>query len=168
MFRTHSFVQLPPSMTRPRSSTPLLPELLLGMGLGGLLDGIVLHQILQWHHLLSSEADDAVTTLTGLKRNTRADGLFHLSTWLAAITGIGMLTSQGVARHRRRDVAGWMLVGWGLFNILEGILSHHVLGLHHVREGGDSWDVAFLALGVVLVAAGTILVRDRSLAPEQG
>jgi uncharacterized membrane protein len=27
--------------------------LLFGIGLGGFLDGIVLHQILQWHHMLS-------------------------------------------------------------------------------------------------------------------
>jgi uncharacterized membrane protein len=27
--------------------------LLLGIGLGGFFDGIVLHQILQWHHMLS-------------------------------------------------------------------------------------------------------------------
>jgi len=26
----------------------------LGAGLGGFVDGIVLHQILQWHHMLTS------------------------------------------------------------------------------------------------------------------
>jgi uncharacterized membrane protein len=30
-----------------------LPGLLLGLGLGGFIDGIVMHQILQWHHLLT-------------------------------------------------------------------------------------------------------------------
>lgn len=28
--------------------------ILLGVGLGGLLDGILLHQILQWHHMLTN------------------------------------------------------------------------------------------------------------------
>jgi hypothetical protein len=27
------------------------PGILLGLGLGGFVDGIVLHQILQWHHI---------------------------------------------------------------------------------------------------------------------
>jgi uncharacterized membrane protein len=27
--------------------------LLYGLGLGGFIDGIVLHQILQWHHMVS-------------------------------------------------------------------------------------------------------------------
>jgi Predicted membrane protein (DUF2243) len=34
--------------TRPRG-----PGILLGVGLGGFVDGIVLHQILQWHHMLT-------------------------------------------------------------------------------------------------------------------
>jgi uncharacterized membrane protein len=29
-------------------------SVLLGLGLGGFFDGIVLHQILQWHHMLSA------------------------------------------------------------------------------------------------------------------
>jgi uncharacterized membrane protein len=30
---------------------------LLGLGLGGFVDGIVLHQILQWHHMLTDYGD---------------------------------------------------------------------------------------------------------------
>jgi uncharacterized membrane protein len=26
----------------------------LGLGLGGFFDGIILHQVLQWHHMLTS------------------------------------------------------------------------------------------------------------------
>ncbi|TIN47498.1 MAG: DUF2243 domain-containing protein, partial [Mesorhizobium sp.] len=37
--------------------------LLLGFALGGFFDGIVLHQILQWHHLLSGLADPAGSDL---------------------------------------------------------------------------------------------------------
>ena len=54
-----------------------LPGLLLGVGLGGFVDGIVLHQILQWHHLLTSEGSYPATTVAGLEANTLADGLFH-------------------------------------------------------------------------------------------
>lgn len=33
---------------------PLAGGLLLGLGLGGFFDGIILHQVLQWHHMLTS------------------------------------------------------------------------------------------------------------------
>jgi uncharacterized membrane protein len=29
------------------------PAFIMGLGLGGFIDGIVLHQILQWHHMLT-------------------------------------------------------------------------------------------------------------------
>ena len=35
-----------------RELRPLRPLLLTGFGLGAFLDGIVLHQVLQWHHLV--------------------------------------------------------------------------------------------------------------------
>jgi hypothetical protein len=52
-------------------SRPRLPGLFLGIGLGGFVDGIVLHQILQWHHMLTSEGDYPKTTVAGLETNTR-------------------------------------------------------------------------------------------------
>jgi Predicted membrane protein (DUF2243) len=52
--------------------------ILLGVGFGGFFDGIVLHQILQWHHLLTSTGDHPATTVAGLEDNTLADGFFHL------------------------------------------------------------------------------------------
>lgn len=33
---------------------PTAAGILFGLGLGGLFDGILLHQVLQWHHMLSS------------------------------------------------------------------------------------------------------------------
>jgi hypothetical protein len=54
------------------ASRPRAPGILLGIGLGGFVDGIVLHQILQWHHLLSSEGDYPKTTVGGLEDNTLA------------------------------------------------------------------------------------------------
>jgi nucleoside-diphosphate kinase len=43
--------QEPGSVTRTRA-----PGILLGIGLGGFVDGIVLHQMLQWHHMLTGDA----------------------------------------------------------------------------------------------------------------
>lgn len=37
-----------------------LPGVLLGLGLGGFVDGILLHQILQRHHMLSSTNHDHI------------------------------------------------------------------------------------------------------------
>jgi len=59
---------------------PTSTGLLLGRGLGGFFDGVVLHQILQWHHMLGSmyPADSAAA----LQLNTFWDGLFHASTYV--------------------------------------------------------------------------------------
>ncbi len=54
--------------------------LLYGLGLRGFIDGIVLHQILQWHHMVSDVSRYPVNTIAGLEVNTLADGFFHLAT----------------------------------------------------------------------------------------
>jgi len=59
---------------------------------------------------------------------------------------------------------GLLLVGWGGFNLVEGIVDHHILGIHHVRDDTGAplgWDLAFLALGATLVVAGLTLKRRR-------
>jgi hypothetical protein len=57
--------------------------LLLGTGLGGFVDGIVLHQILQWHNMLSSVRPP--TNLVDMKVNMVWDGLFHALTWTVTV-----------------------------------------------------------------------------------
>jgi uncharacterized membrane protein len=153
--------------TRPRA-----PGILIGIGLGGFVDGIVLHQILQWHHLLSSEGDYPTTTVAGLKDNTLADGLFHAATWVAVAVGIWILWRR--AAHWRwaisgRAFLGWVLVGWGVFNLVEGLVDHQILGIHHVREGAGhqtAYDLGFLAFAALLIVAGWLLARldDRDFA----
>ncbi|WP_111768543.1 DUF2243 domain-containing protein [Nakamurella deserti] len=149
------------------------PGIVLGVGLGGFVDGILLHQLLQWHHLLSSTDTDRVgvptypvDTVEGLQMNTLWDGLFHTVTWLAVLTGLGLLYGR-VTRSRgrlwtSRALWGWILVGWGAFNLVEGVVDHHILGIHHVRGGPHQlwWDLGFLALGVVLIALGWLLQRN--------
>ena len=143
--------------------------LLLGLGLGGFIDGIVLHQILQWHHLLSSRPCCPADSLAGLQVNTLADGLFHLATWMLVVGGLALLW-----RHRRADaawpgrrLAGLLLAGWGAFNLVEGLVDHHLLGIHHVKPGDQEllFDLGFLMLGAVLVAAGLRLARPPGRAP---
>jgi uncharacterized membrane protein len=149
-----------------------LPGLLLGVGLGGFVDGILLHQLLQWHHMLSSTERYPPDTVAGLRMNTVGDGLFHTVTWLAVLVGLGLLYAR-VTRARQvwrsRALWGWVLVGWGLFNLVEGVVDHHVLGIHHVRAGAHQlwWDLGFLALGAVLAVAGWLLQRGATPVGER-
>jgi uncharacterized membrane protein len=113
------------------------PGIVLGIGLGGFFDGIFLHQIFQWHHMFSSLYP--VDTVPGLRMNTLGDGLFHTVTWLAVLIGLGMLYSRVTEARRRvwgsRVLWGWMLVRWGIFNLVEGLVDHQLLGVHHVHSG---------------------------------
>jgi len=145
------------------------PAVMLGVGLGGLFDGIVLHQILQWHHMLTSQGDIPAATVRGLEVNTLWDGLFHATTYVFIVVGLFLLWDRaraGGVEWSWKGLLGWMLVGWGLFNLVEGLIDHHILQIHHVRTGPNElmWDLAFLALGVVLLVSGWTLARsdDRS------
>jgi uncharacterized membrane protein len=140
------------------------PGLLLGIGLGGFVDGIVIHQILQWHHMVSHVEGSPMTTLEGLELNTLADGLFHLVAWACVLAG----TLLTVVQWRRGRLApswsfhlGLLVAGWGLFNLVEGVIDHHLLGIHHVRAGPGQlwWDLGFLLLGAILVLGGWLLQR---------
>ncbi|MFI6330486.1 DUF2243 domain-containing protein [Micromonospora chersina] len=161
-----------------------VPATILGVGLGGFVDGILLHQLLQWHHMLSSTNSDRigvryypVDTVAGLRMNTLWDGLFHTVTWVAVLTGLALLYAR-VTRSRGRlwrspALWGWALVGWGLFNLVEGIVDHQILAIHHVHGGPHQlwWDLGFLALGAVLVAVGWAVQRRAAVvdlcAPER-
>jgi uncharacterized membrane protein len=149
-----------------------LPGVVLGAGLGGFVDGILLHQLLQWHHMLTSTDHDHIgvkyynaKTVPGLEMNTVWDGVFHAVCWVAVLLGLAILYSR--VTHNRRAVWtspvlwGWVLAGWGLFNLVEGVLDHQILGIHHVHGGPYQawWDAGFLVLGGLLLIAGYRLQR---------
>lgn len=135
--------------------------MLLGIGLGAFVDGIVLHQILQWHHMLTGLPSYPATTVEGLQVNTLWDGLFHAAAWVFVTVGLSLLWRARPARAGR-SLVGLLLAGWGAFNLVEGIVNHHLLGIHHVRAGPNEllWDVSFLALGALLLLAGRALYRS--------
>ena len=141
------------------------PGLLLGIGLGGFVDGILLHQVLQWHHMLTGELGHPASTVVGLEVNTFWDGIFHAGTWIAVAVGIFVLRER-TSRHRSgangSALLGWMFVGWGLFNLVEGLVDQQILGIHHVRDdlGGPLvWDIGFLVFGALLAIGGLLLLR---------
>lgn len=154
--------------TGTRTAPARLPGLLLGVGLGGFVDGIVVHQILQWHHMTSDVAGRPVDTVEGLEANTLADGLFHAGTWLCVLVGSLLMVRAwrtGRAAPTLRASVGLLLTGWGLFNLVEGLVNHQLLGVHHLRDdlGGPlAWDLGFLAFGAALLAAGALLQRGQA------
>lgn len=143
---------------------------LLGVGLGGFLDGIVLHQIAQWHQMLSATLPP--DTMQAMRQNMAADGWFHLATWLITLAGVFVLWRgiRGAGRlPSTRTICGYMLIGWGWFNLVEGTINHHVLELHHVRDlpaYNEVYDWVFIILGGIgLILAGLALRDGRHRVP---
>ena len=147
-----------------RRRSPLIAAgVLIGAGLGGFVDGITFHQILQWHNMLSAKIPP--NDLVSAKINMYWDGMFHAAVWVMTVMGLFLLWRVG----QRRDVPwsgrtflGALNIGWGLFNLVEGVLDHQLLGIHHVYEyTADKlpWDISYLAFGVVLLLAGSFLIR---------
>jgi uncharacterized membrane protein len=137
--------------------------LLLGVGLGGFLDGIVLHQILQWHSMLSTRVP--ATDVVAIKYNMVWDGLFHAFTWITTVVGIGLLWRAGTKHDvpwSTSTFVGCLFLGWGAFNVVEGVIDHHILSLHHVHPGVDQivWDVGFLLFGAALVGIGYVFIAS--------
>jgi uncharacterized membrane protein len=139
------------------------PGLLMGLGFGGFVDGIVLHEILQWHHMISNA--EPTDTLAGLELNVVADGFFHVGTWLLVMAGTILTVRswrQGRLAPNWSFHLGLLLLGWGVFNVVEGLIDHMLLGVHHVRDdlgGPRSWDIGFLVFGVVQIVVGWLIHR---------
>jgi uncharacterized membrane protein len=141
----------------------------LGIGMGGFLDGILFHQILQTHAMLTGRI--AKMSIANIEVNMFWDGMFHVLTWTMTAIGVALLWRAG----KRTDVpwsaksfVGSLSLGWGLFNFVEGVIDHHILNLHHVVEalGLSVYDYAFLASGVVLILAGWFAMHtDRKREP---
>jgi uncharacterized membrane protein len=136
--------------------------ILLGTGLGGFADGILLHQILQWHNMLSSVHPP--TDLVAMKYNMLWDGLFHAFTWVVTALGVGRLWQAGKRPEvpwSTRTFLGSLCLGWGLFNLIEGTIDHQLLGIHHVHpgEGQLAWDLGFLAFALLQIAVGSLAIR---------
>ncbi len=130
---------------------------LVGFGVGALVDSFALHQLLQWHHLWSLRTSD--TTLAGLQENTLADGILNMSSLAVLLAGLALSLGR---RIEARPLLGFGILGWGLFQVLDHALFHLALGAHHIRDSVDNplpYDSAFLALGVLLVVAGMFIVQ---------
>jgi uncharacterized membrane protein len=143
----------------------------MGIGMGGFVDGIVLHQIFQWHNMVSNWIPP--TTMESMRINMLWDGIFHAFVWVVTLMGILMLWSAAyrrVAIPSLQSLVGQLILGWGLFNLVEGIIDHQILAVHYVRQVPNYtvYNLTFLGVGGVLfILMGWVLMNaGRRVAAE--
>jgi uncharacterized membrane protein len=136
---------------------------LIGFALGGFFDGILLHQVLQWHHLLSGLDGPG---WQDLRVQVLADGIFHLLMYVVAVAGLWLLLrsrSRLAEAGAQRQLAASAAIGFGTWHAIDAVLSHWWLGLHRIRMDVSqplAWDVGWLVLfGLLPMLAGWRLAR---------
>ena len=153
------------SVTRPVFRTLRWAGFLLGFSLGGFFDGILLHQVLQWHHLLSNVQAAA---LQDIRAQMLADGLFHVLMYFIAAWAIYLLW-KARAGHAEpgagRTLVGRALIGFGAWHIVDGVFSHWITGIHRIRVDSPDplfWDLLWFSLfGVAPLVIGWLVERRR-------
>ncbi|SDE04698.1 DUF2243 domain-containing protein [Belnapia rosea] len=133
---------------------------LMGFAFGGFFDGILLHQLLQWHHLLSGWYPGQTLVLE--RWHMAWDGVFHAIHYLVLALGLALLWPLPSAATGRRFAAAFA-IGFGAWHVLDAVVNHWALGLHRIREGVDQpllYDLAFFALGLAAIGLG-LLWRER-------
>ncbi len=144
--------------------------ILIGIGLAGLIDIIIFHAILQWHHTSSHIINP--NTIESLQLNLLHDGLFLSFSLIITIAGVILLWHASRSNNKnsmlsnKRSFIGLALIGFGGFNTIEGIINHLVLEMHHVIDVVNPlvFDLAFLVVGgLAFLAAGGLLLRSRKV-----
>ncbi|GAB4083153.1 DUF2243 domain-containing protein [Modestobacter muralis] len=141
----------------------VLAGLLIGVGVAGFIDETVFHQLLHWHH-----SYDKSTPTAGLV----SDGFFHAGSWIALVVGWFLIADMHRRRATvpRRVLAGGLL-GWGAFQVYDGLFQHKVLDLHEIRYGVNlaPYDLIWNISGAIGILAGIALLfgsaRPISLRP---
>ena len=139
-------------------------SLCLGIGMGGFIDGIVLHQILQWHQMLSNKISPSTFETKSI--NMFWDGIFEAITWIFTFIGILLMWQT----RRRTDLHlsnhlfwGGLISGWGIFNLMDSIFNHYLFRFHNVRENVPqvaAWNLGFLLLSLGMIFLGWLLMRQ--------
>lgn len=144
----------------------IIAGILLGLGQAGFFDGIFFHQLLQWHHMFTNI--ESSKTVAGLELNTLGDGLFHVFDWIMTLAGIITLwiaVKKDEVMLSTPVFIGAFCIGAGMFNVVEGILSHHVLQIHHVKPGVHqlAWDLGFIGVGILSIVIGWLILNRHKL-----
>lgn len=144
--------------------------LAVGFALGGFFDGIVLHQVLQWHHLLSGLDDPAGSDL---RFQMTADGLFHVFMYVVAVAGAVLLVANRASGARggtTSEILRLALLGFGSWHVVDAVFSHWLLGIHRIRMDSEVplvWDVAWLVVFGILPIVLALVLPNRG-GPSRG
>lgn len=149
---------------RRRATTVLYGSAVLGFGLGALLDVLLFHLVLRWHHLLSARIP--TVTVAGLRRNIYYDGLFALGA--LATMGLGAaLVWRGLnwadEPHSPVRPLGALLVGAGAFNLFDGVVDHYVLDLHDVVHGTPALNPHWVGASLLLLGLGLLVLSNSEI-----
>jgi uncharacterized membrane protein len=154
----NNVVAAPPLIEEPPDRPSTAGAAILGFAFGGFFDGILLHQVLEWHHFLS------LVPGKDLRTQILADGLFHLATYVVAALGLVLLWRNGNTRAGDRIVLAWAVLGFSIWQFSDVVLVHWLTGIHRIRVGVPNptlWDVGWLAVfGVPSLILGLWLLRS--------
>jgi uncharacterized membrane protein len=139
--------------------------IVVGIGLGGLFDSFMFHMILQWHHMLSNVIP--ADSMENIHRLMVFDGFFDVFNFAVLLIGAILLWRAGyyrVAMPSFGPFLGQMLFGAGLFNLIEGVIDHHLLAIHYVRQVPEYayYNWGFLAAGALLPLVLGWMMMNRS------
>jgi uncharacterized membrane protein len=130
------------------------PGVLVGVGIAGTLDEVILHQLLGWHHFY-----DRSTATAGLV----SDGIFHLfSTAVLVLGAIQLVERRRASPDPPRLALAGILLGAGCFNLYDGTIQHKLLRLHQIRPAAPNdlpYDLVFLTIAAALALSGALLLR---------
>ncbi|WP_440769288.1 DUF2243 domain-containing protein [Natronorubrum sp. DTA28] len=132
----------------------------IGFGFGAVVDVVIFHLTLQAHHLFSGFYDPY--SLDGLRTNVMFDGLFLLAMLSIMVVGFGLLWRVVNGTDRRfstLSLVGSVVVGMGVFNVIDGVVSHYVFDLHNVVHGTEAWNPPWLVVSVLMLALGLVILR---------
>jgi uncharacterized membrane protein len=137
----------------------------LGFALGGFFDGIMLHQVLQWHHFLSLVPGES---LRDIRVQILADGMFHIAVYAIATLGLWLLwrARAGLDLEGGQRLLGAALLGFGAWQVVDVVGFHWMLGIHRIRVDVPNpllWDLGWLGVvGLPPLLAGLWLRRSAS------
>jgi uncharacterized membrane protein len=133
---------------------------ILGFAFGGFFDGIVLHQVLQWHHFLSLAEGERYRDI---RTQILADGLFHVVVYIVAAAGLWLLWRRGTARPSDRLIAAAALLGFAVWQFADVVIFHWIIGIHRIRVDVPNpmvWDIGWLVVfGLPSLVLGMWLLR---------
>lgn len=125
--------------------------ILVGVGLMALIDEIIFHQLLQWHHFY-----DKSTTVIGIV----SDGLLNAFGLFSIVLGLFMLAGLHNNHFSFKPLwTAFFFIGLGSFQLLDGIINHKLLRVHQIRYNVNilPYDIAWHASALLLIIIGFIL-----------